>query len=321
MQPRSWKDVRRLLFELKEGSSVPMPEDYFEDSTEKFTELLDRFAVQVAIYLSKKAELFMKTFFEICGITEENSRKWTTHPDDRTKTGWYWGRVEFTKTRGISHWHFLAKLPGVLDTAILSRVVQDMRIVRTELKYGNITDYDRAWHIIRMGLLATRYLVLFAESISTSAFFTEPMDVDHFDKSKVIDLDKIRSEYARNYIDKKINKSTDPVMRQFNDPECHTNVNEEMAAVAAVCCIHDCIESICGANSKATNCRFSFPLGDMNYTVVAIMDVLDNQMETHILHRRTHGRVANLQPLFLQYWRGNHDATTIIDASHKMRYL
>lgn len=53
--------------------------------------------------------------------------------------------VEFTKTRGCSHWHFLAKLPGVLDTAIFSRMVQDMHIVRTELKFSNITNYDGAW--------------------------------------------------------------------------------------------------------------------------------------------------------------------------------
>jgi RecA/RadA recombinase len=320
MEPRAWPDVRRLLFELQEGQGTPMPDDYFEVNTEKFTELLDKYATQVAVYLSKKAQLFAKTFFDICRIPEEETGTSFTKPTDRTETSFYWGRVEFTQYRGCSHWHYLAKLPGVLDTAILSRLIQDMRIVRTELKHGNIKDYDKAWQIIKMGLLATRYLVLFANSVSTSAFFTELMDDDHYDESKVIDLDAIRKEFVKNYVNKNITKSTHPIMRVFDDPECDENVLKEMASVAAVCCVHECIESICGGDKNDKNCRFSLPLKLLKYTVPAIMDVLENQMELQILHRRTNGRIPNLQKYFLQYYRANHDFTALADSSHKMRY-
>jgi hypothetical protein len=50
--PRAWPDVRELLFELNEGSGKEMPEDYYEVDTEKFTRLVDKYAMQVAVYLN-----------------------------------------------------------------------------------------------------------------------------------------------------------------------------------------------------------------------------------------------------------------------------
>jgi hypothetical protein len=117
--PRAWPDVRKLLYELNEGSDKTMPADYFESNTEKFTKLLDKFATQISLYLNKKVKLFIKAFLcDICRIPERESGNDITHPADRIDHGWYWTRVEFTETRGVQHWHCLAKLPGILDTAI-----------------------------------------------------------------------------------------------------------------------------------------------------------------------------------------------------------
>ena len=41
-----------------------------------------------------------------------------------------------------------------------------------------------------MGLLASRYATLFADSISQASFYSEDMDVDRHDPSKVTDLEK-----------------------------------------------------------------------------------------------------------------------------------
>jgi len=76
-------------------------------------------------------------FTKICGIPEkEPTCDWTQQ--DLTETGWYWGRVEFTETRGVQHWHFLAKLPHTLDTGLLGRIIHKGRVVRQKLKCGNI---------------------------------------------------------------------------------------------------------------------------------------------------------------------------------------
>jgi hypothetical protein len=65
--PRAWPDVRKLLFELNEGAGKEMPEDYYEVDTDKFTRLLDRYATQIAVYLNKRAKLFMRAFLcDIC---------------------------------------------------------------------------------------------------------------------------------------------------------------------------------------------------------------------------------------------------------------
>jgi hypothetical protein len=90
------------------------------------------------------------------------------------------GAVLRKQEEGIQHWHCLAKLPNVLDTALLGRIIHNGRVVRQELKCGNIKQdlEEKAWHLIEMGLLASRYVTLFAESISQASFYTEDMNVD-----------------------------------------------------------------------------------------------------------------------------------------------
>ena len=112
--------------------------------------------------------------------------------------------------------------------------------------------------------------------------------VDDDDKDKVIQLGKHRSEFAMNYQAGEISLKTHPIMRQFNDPEWDPSIYVEMAKVAAVSCIHQCITKCCGGNpNSGEGCRFDFPKPKLNHTVPAVMQVNANQMEARVLLRRT----------------------------------
>ena len=232
--------------------------------------------------------------------------------------------MELTETRGVQHWHVLAKLPHVLDTSLVGRMIQNGRVVRQELKCGNIKPgkEEDAWEIIEVGLLASRYATSFADSISTASFYTEEMPTDCHKPCKVIDVDKLRQTFVRDYTNKNVDMSTHPIMRLFCDEKfCNENLYVEMAKIAAVLCVHDCIQTVCGGKEKTgKGCRFDFPMKNLNYTVPAVMQVNVSQMEARMLLRRTCSRVPNLNQYFLLYWRTNHDVSVLIDAAHKMRY-
>ena len=239
--PRACPDVRRLLYELEHGSTADMDPDWYELDTAKFTELTSKYAAQLSIYLYKRAQLFLKAFLvDICHVSEKPSKNWKTDVDDNTGS-YYFSRVEFTETRGLPHFHVLARLPHVLDTGLLGRLIHNGRVVRNEIKFGNIRDgqQEKAWEIVEIGLLANRYATLFADSISTASFYTERMDVDQHDPSKVIDLGKLRQEFIRNYKAGNVNRSTHPIMRRWDDDAfCDTNPYLELAKIAAVSCVH-----------------------------------------------------------------------------------
>jgi len=320
--PRSTYDTRALLYRLENGAEMP-PDHPFELDTERFTELMNRYAPQMAIYLCRKTKMFLKAFLcDICGISEkELSGDWTKR--DSLEEGYYWARVEFSETRGVQHWHCLAKLPHVLDTALIGRMIQNGRVVRQEMKCGNIRagSIEQAWEMIEVGLLASQYATLFADSISTASFYTEDMGTDCHDPGKVVDVDSLRQKFVKNYTNKQVTMSTHPIMRRFCDKECDKNTYVEMANVAAVSCIHKCIQTRWGGDEKTgKGCRFDFPKKNLNHTVPAVMQVNVKQMEARMLLRRTCSRVPNLNQYFLLYWRTNHDLTVLIDASHKMRY-
>ena len=117
----------------------------------------------------------MRAFLnDICRIpATEVSEDWMTI--DKSKNGYYWFRSEFTETRGFPHFHFMVRLPNTLEAGALGRLTHNMRVVRTEMKCGNIdsSKKEAAWEIIRFGLLASRYLVLLADSVSSASFFTQ----------------------------------------------------------------------------------------------------------------------------------------------------
>ena len=322
LDPRASPDVRRLIYRLEHNKDMDRDEPFVKDTAE-FTRLMSKYAAHVSVYLYRKVKILTRCFFaKICGIPEmEPIRDWTQR--DQTENSWWWGRVEFTETRGVQHWHFLVRLPHVLDTGLLGRIIHGGRQVRTELKYGNILPEKReeAWQLIEMSLLASRYAALFAHSISTASFYSEDVGVDGHDDNKVIQLENYRKEFANKYKEGNINLETHPIMRRFDDPECDENQYAEMARVASVSCLHQCIRNSCGGDPMTGDgCRFDFPKKKLKHTVAAVMQVNAKQMETRILMRRTCDRVANLNRYFLRYLRSNHDVSVLIDSAHKFRY-
>jgi len=69
--PRSTHNTRALLYKLEHGTEMP-PDHPYEMNTEHFTELMSRYAPQMAIYLCRKTKMFLKAFLcDICGISEK----------------------------------------------------------------------------------------------------------------------------------------------------------------------------------------------------------------------------------------------------------
>jgi len=329
MDPRAWPDVRQLIYKLENGVESAMDRNWFELNTERYTELLDKYAPQICIYLYRKTKIFLRAFLSgICrippselGNINNTASDWSA--EDRYKNGWHFTRIEFTQTRGLPHFHCVAKLPNVLDTAVLGRIIHNGRVVRQELKCGNIRSgkVEDAWSMVEMGLLASRYATLFAESISQASFYSQDMDVDVHDQTKVIDVEMLRQQFVQNYKSKNISLNSHPIMRTFSDPECDPNESIENAKVAAVSCMHHCIQNVCGGDDNGVGCRFSFPKKLMRHTVPAIMQINAEQMEAQVLLKRTCDRVPNLNKYFLKFWRANHDVTALIDVSHTKRYV
>lgn len=125
MDPRADPQVRRLIYELEVGKS--MPPDYFERDNEKFTDLLSKYAVQIAIYLSRKTKIFLNAFLcDICGIPEnDQNHDWMNQND--SERSYYWSRVEYTESRGVQHYHTLARYDSLILTYLF--VVIDRFIV------------------------------------------------------------------------------------------------------------------------------------------------------------------------------------------------
>jgi len=93
--------------------------------------------------------------------------------------------------------------------------------------------------------LVSRYVTLFADSISTAAsVYTEDMDTDYHDPGKIIDIESRRQKFGQNYKNKQVTMLTHPIMRRFCDVEfCDKNMYVETSNVAAVSCIHNCIQT------------------------------------------------------------------------------
>lgn len=206
---------------------------------------------------------------------------------------------------GLPHFHVLARLPHVLDTGLLGRIINNGRVVRDEIKYGNIRPehMEDAWSFVEAGLLADRYVRLLADSLSTASFYSEP--VETHDPTKVIDLDALRRDFVNNYKARRMSRATHPIMRSWDD-EVNRDANPrmELAKVAAVSCQHNCIESICGGRKDdGIGCRYDFPKKPFRTTVVGVAQVNSTEMEARIILQRTATRVPNLNTYFLQYLR------------------
>lgn len=102
IDPRAWPDVRRLVHQLEYGEEMPRYQP-FEKDMAVFTKLMSKYAPQIAVYLYRKCHLFIRAFLcDICGI-EETETGSNFRKQDSTDNGRFWGRVEFTETRGVPH--------------------------------------------------------------------------------------------------------------------------------------------------------------------------------------------------------------------------
>jgi hypothetical protein len=332
--PRNDPHVRKLVWMLEHAplthAQVEQQYDanWHFDSTEHFSQMIDKHAVFISMLMHHKFETFMDALCDICQIPKHQKLDdWSKRQPNCNDNGWYFSRVEFTETRGVAHYHILLHLPNVFPTSLLGRIIQDGRVVREELKYGNIKPecMDQAWHLIEMGLLAHQYAINFVESVSVASFFTEHMASNVYDSDKVINLDALRNEYVENYAKKNISKATNPLMRQPGDPECDANRYMEIAKIAAVTQIHQCLPDRCGGNegdkeSRTRTCRFDYPKKLVKHTVVSMIQMNAEQMEAQAILRRTHARVNNCHPLIAYYWRANSDSTALVDSAHSKRY-
>jgi len=321
MDTRYTYEIRKLVHELH-FPDRPFDRNWTFKDAEEYTRLTSLYAPWIAVLQYQRAKLFQKTFFgEICGVDMNGKRSWKLD-DDKFLTSWYWSRPEWTETRGVQHHHCMIKLPYVLSTSLLSRVVHNGRTIEYELSRANIKhgQEDIAWKAIRMGVLANRYLAMYAESMANCAFYTEEMPFGCHDADKVVNIDKLLEEFRKNLFAKNMTCATNPLMRKFGDPECHAKAGVEEAAVVACSCVHECITDKCGGQKKKGGCRFNFPKALINHTVVAETSINQEQMEMQLIIKRTAARVPNCNRYYSRYWRANYDMTPLCDSGHINRY-
>jgi len=184
--------VRRLVYSL-EWPDKEWDPDWTYAGAQEYTDLTNKYAHFIAVLLALRAKAFYELFFgDIVGV-DMFGREAAPAGEDKFKASYNWRRVEYTADRGVQHYHTVTKVPNVLDCSVLCRMVHNGRVIREELKCGNIKPdkVDEAWSAYRMGLLADRYLCMYAESWSSTAFYTEQQELlGHQDPDKVIDLDR-----------------------------------------------------------------------------------------------------------------------------------
>lgn len=240
---RNWLRTRQLLYKLESlsNSSFGQPDfDTWYPSTEEWTGLVDKHAALLSDYLWRLFESFYRAFYcDVCGIPANNTCRDFAAVKDRSspELAWYWKRVEWTETRGLPHWHCIAKLPHVLDNALLGRVTQNGRLCRNELLCGNVKpEYvEEAWTMVEMGFLAERYALLYVHSIQRTSFYNIPMGMTEHDDRAVIHLAKLTSDFVDHYKAGEVTYETHPIMRTPLMPDCCCATREmEVASIAAV---------------------------------------------------------------------------------------
>jgi hypothetical protein len=346
MNVRFWRDVHNLLHILihnepatndcytllKKGhtthSGKPCFIPDYINNQKTFELLTDRYAGKIEEFLYIKTETFLDTWFhKICGIPTTDR---PTKSDVYTTTGGIiWRRVEYTRTRGIQHWHILAKLPGVMHLPSLIRLLNRGRQARVELHKRNIQpqNINDALHHIRLGFLAGRYLSDYADSLVHMDFDDDTPATTSNKKQK--NSDQIQNRFRRyNTVvqmarcdEQPLTPDRLPLLKEYaHVPGDIANDRNRMADVAAFTCIHNCIQTACGGNAHGEKCRFGFPRKKMPVTVLGTVCANEDFVETHVYHKRTTTRTSNTNKWALLYWGGNHDFQTIMNFSQINRY-
>jgi hypothetical protein len=339
MDVRFWRDVHNILHLLihkepvtaecyslltkghvKHSNKPCFIPDYVNDQ-KVFEMLTDRYAAKIEEYLYFRTQTFLDTWFhDVCGIPKN---------EQPTKTGLYetvggtiWRRVEYTRSRGIQHWHILAKLPGVMHLPSLMRLLNRGRQARVELHKRNIKPehIGEALHHVHVGFLAGRYLCEYADSL-VHMDFTNQRSVGNVDDIQVL------SRHYNNVLrrarcgEAALTSNNLPLLNQYSHVEGDTEAEQKRKAdVAAFSCIHNCIQTACGGNANGDKCRFGFPRKNMPITVLGTICPNDEFTETHVYHKRSSTRTSNTNKWALLYWGANHDFQTIMNFSQVNRY-
>ena len=168
-----------------------------------------------------------------------------------------------------------------------------------------------------MGLLAQQCAINLVDSLSYATFYD--------DGGILINVEELREDFKLVYTSsgRKADKSFHPVIRRMGDRECDGSDIIEIAKIAAVSQIHECMQSCCGSDSLTyASCRFDFPKRKQAKTVVGVIRIDQEQCDARVVIERTKyaGRVNNFNRFIALFWRGNHDCTVLIDSAHSMRY-
>jgi hypothetical protein len=339
MDVRFWRDVHNILHILihkepvtdecysaltkghtKHCNKPCFIPDYVNDQ-KVFEMLTDRYAAKIEEYLYFKTQTFLNTWFhDVCGVPKREHP--TTSALYETTGATIWRRVEYTRSRGIQHWHILAKLPGVMHLPSLMRLLNRGRQARVELHKRNIkpAHVQEALHHVHVGFLAGRYLTDYSDSLVH-------MDFNSQDSLTNVDSIQVLSQHYNRVLRRA--RSGDAVLTAENLPllnhYCHVPGQTEAerkrkADVAAFSCIHNCIQTACGGNANGDKCRFGFPRKKMPVTVLGTICANDEFTETHVYHKRSTTRTSNTNNWALLYWGANHDFQTIMNFSQVNRY-
>ena len=141
--------------------------------------MLDKCAVQVSLYLEHTVHTFLKAYFGVtCGIKTDQQKKKEINSaskkdcqtEDKMMSGWYLCHPEWTQTRGILHYHIIAKLPNVIDTAIVSKLIHLGKCTKRELLAGNIKEecIDKALYYVKLDVWADSYARKFVKSLASA---------------------------------------------------------------------------------------------------------------------------------------------------------
>ena len=145
------------------------------------------------------------------------------------------------------------------------------------------------------------------------------------DGGVLINVEELREDFKLTYIHngRKANKSFHPAMKRMGDKECDGNDVIEVAKIAPVSQIRECMQGSCGDDPlTGAGCRFDFPKRKQAKAVVGIIRIDQQQCEARVVIERTkHAvRINNFNRFIALFWRGNHYCTMLIDSAHSIRY-
>ncbi len=348
MNVRHWPDVHNMLHLLIHGIRMTNEcyancegHEIFHDGQTCFVSkylsdqktfdcIVNKYAAKIEEFLFFRMNGFLNIWLhEVCGIpTKEGDWEECLF---KNNGGYFWRRVEYTMTRGIQHWHMVIKLPGVLHLQSLARIMNRGRQAKVELQRKNILNKKlemKALRLVKLGLLAEKYLKEYADSLVHMDFLKSAVG-NISQKDDVYNLHSMRKEFDQVVKTCRVSSAQDvkvpltpsnlPLLSFYKHGT--NDMYERMAQVAAFTCIHNCIESACGGKTNGKGCRFGYPRKILPVTVLGTVFASKDYTETHYYHKRSCNRTSYTNKFCLLYWGGNHDLQPLLNFSQANRYV